>query len=97
MDADHRRTSAHGLLGRHGTDNGVVAVNRGGHTAAQTRGDTAAIRHNGKGRVAQIGGHEEVLVRGGTGERGNRGNERVGGIWRRPVRYARNISDWNDV
>lgn len=101
VDADNGGTSAHDLLGRHWADNGVVTVDGGSHTAAQARGNTrgatpAIVGHLSERRVAQIAWHEEVLIGGCTGERGNGWHER-GSVGWGPVGHTRDVGDLDDI
>ena len=98
VDADDGGATAHGLLGGHGADDGVVAVDGRGDAAAQTGGDAAVLAGGvGPRRVAQVTGHEEMLVGGGAGQRGHGGNERAGGFGRGAVGDARDVGDLDDV
>lgn len=102
MDADDGGTGAHGLLGGDRADDGIAAVGSGGDTAAQTGGDTGGtaatvVGHFGKGRVAQVTRHEEMLVGSGTGQRGHGRDERRRSVGGRSVGDARNVGDLDDI
>lgn len=96
MNADHSGSGAHCLLSRHGAHNRIIAVNRRGNAATQTGGDTSMLAGGLRpGRVAQVTGHEEVLI--GSGTRKRRNWRHQGRFRGRTVGDSRDVGDLDDV